>query len=139
MKTYSELIKIDTFFERYEYLKLDGAVGLETFGVDRYLNQALYTSYEWKRVRNIVITRDNGCDLGIDGMTIPSRIIIHHMNPITIEQVINRDPIIFDPEYLITTQHSTHNAIHYANDQMLSKEPIVRTKGDTCPWKIASY
>ena len=139
MKTYSELIKIDTFFERYEYLKLDGAVGLETFGVDRYLNQALYTSYEWKRVRNLVITRDNGCDLGIYGMIIPSRIIIHHMNPITIEQVINRDPIIFDPEYLITTQHSTHNAIHYANDQMLAKEPVVRTKGDTCPWKIASY
>lgn len=139
MRTYSELSKIDTFFERFEYLKLNGSVGIETFGMDRYLNQALYGCYEWKRVRDIVILRDNGCDLGIEGMEIPSRIIIHHMNPITIEQVIERDPIIFDPEYLISTQHTTHNAIHYANENMLEKEPIIRTKGDTCPWKIASY
>lgn len=139
MKTFTELSKIDTFFERYEYLKLGGAVGAETFGMDRYLNQALYNSYEWKRVRNIVITRDNACDLGIEGMVIPNKIIIHHMNPITVEQVINRDPVIFNPEYLISTQHKTHNAIHYANDEMLPREPVIRTKGDTCPWKKVFY
>lgn len=139
MKTYSELSKLNTFYERFEYLKLGGIVGAETFGYDRYLNQALYRSPEWKRIRNLVITRDNACDLGAEGFEIPERIIIHHMNPITIEQIAKRDPIIFDPEFLISTTHNTHNAIHYGDESLLPKEPVVRTKGDTCPWKKAFY
>ena len=136
-RNYSELITIPTFKERYEYLRLDGKIGIETFGFDRYLNQALYNSYEWRRVRDEVIIRDQACDLAMPGYEIPRRVIIHHMNPITIEQINDRDPIIFDPEYLITTCHSTHNAIHYGDESLLMDEPVIRRRGDTSPWKKA--
>lgn len=135
-KNYTELSKLNSFKEKFEYLKLDGKIGVETFGHDRFLNQALYTSPEWKRVKNKVIIRDNGCDLGVNGYPIGKRPIIHHMNPITIDQIENRDPEIFDPEYLITVSHKTHNAIHYSDDSILIKnEPTVRKPGDTSPWR----
>ena len=137
MKTYTELSKLKTFKERYEYLKLDGVVGSDTFGFARYLNQVFYNSLEWKKVRDKVIARDNGCDLGMEGYEIFSKPIIHHMNPITIEQIQNRDPIIFDPELLITTTHKTHNAIHYGINKSISNEPVERRQGDTCPWKVS--
>lgn len=136
MRTYSELSKLRTFKERFEYLQLSGIVGAETFGYDRYLNQVLYTSREWKRVRDKVIIRDSGCDLGVEGYEIFTRPLIHHMNPITIEQIENRDPVIFDPEYLITTTHDTHNAIHYGDDSILrSKVLSERSPNDTIPWR----
>lgn len=135
MKTYSELSKLKTFNERFEYLKLDGSIGIQTFGDERYLNQVLYNSREWRRVRDKVIIRDGGCDLGMEGFDIHGRAIVHHMNPIALDQVLERDPIVFDPEYLITTWHDTHNALHYGNkDMMLLREPVERKRGDTCPW-----
>lgn len=135
IRTYSELIVIPTFKERFEYLRLDGTVGKETFGFDRYLNQVFYHSHEWKSIRDQVIVRDNGCDLGIEGYEIYGRIIIHHMNPLTMEDVLDRNPIIFNPEFLITTTHNTHNAIHYGDENLLITTPIERSKNDTCPWK----
>lgn len=135
IRTYSELITLPTFEERYRYLQLDGKVGEETFGFDRYLNQIFYKSKEWRSVRNHVILRDNGCDLGIEGREIHGRILIHHMNPITKEDIINRTDILMNPEYLISTIDSTHNAIHYGDENLLMKDPIIRTKNDTCPWK----
>lgn len=135
IKTYSELITLPTYEERFNYLKLEGVVGEMTFGFDRYLNQKLYTSQEWKTVRNQVIVRDNGCDLACEGYEIYGRILIHHINPITVEDVINRNPIIFDLENLITTVHNTHNAIHYGDENLLIKGPIERTKNDTIPWR----
>lgn len=136
-KSYSELIQFNTFEERYRYLKLDGILGEITFGYDRYLNQVLYTSAEWKRTRNEVILRDNACDLAFPGHDIYARkyVIIHHMNPITKEMILNRDPLIFEPEYLITTTLRTHNAIHYGDENQISHDPIVRTANDTVPWK----
>ncbi len=134
-RSYSELITLPTFEERFEYLKLDGAVGLETFGYDRYLNQILYRSSEWKRLRNGIIIRDNGCDLGCEGFEIYDRILIHHINPITIEDVLKRRPNVFDPDNLISTSHNTHNAIHYGDVELLTIAPIERTKNDTCPWR----
>ena len=136
IRTYSELSKLKTFRERYEYLKLDGTVGEETFGFDRYINQMFYKSEEWKRIRNYVITRDNGCDLGIqDRKIVDSVILVHHMNPITKEDIINKNEILLDPEYLITTIKSTHDAIHYGDESLLAEDLIVRSKNDTCPWK----
>lgn len=137
IRTYSELIKLETFEERYEYLKLGGKVGEETFGFDRYLNQILYTSPEWRSLRNYVITRDCGCDLGMPDREIPEGviIIIHHMNPITVEDILNRSEFVFNPEYLICTIKVTHDAIHYGNSELLYKDPIVRSKNDTCPWR----
>ena len=135
IKTYSELITIPTFEERFEYLKLDGRVGAETFGFDRYLNQAFYKSDEWLSIRDYVITRDNGCDLGVEGYEIYRRIIIHHMNPITKEDIIQRSKILLDPENLITTIKRTHDAIHYGDSNLLVKAPIERSKNDTCPWR----
>lgn len=135
IRTYSELITIPTFKERFEYLRLDGTVGKETFGFDRYLNQVFYRSHEWKSIRDQVIVRDNGCDLGIEGHEIYGRIIIHHMNPLTMEDVLDRNPSIFNPEFLITTIHNTHNAIHYGDENLLITAPIERSKNDTCPWK----
>lgn len=137
IRTYSELCNIKSFEERFNYLKLNGQVGSTTFGFDRYLNQVLYKSPEWKQIRNQIILRDNACDLAMPGHEIfnKSGIIIHHMNPITIEQIENRDPMIFDPELLISTTHRTHNAIHYGNSNQISKEPIIRKPNDTCPWK----
>ena len=136
IKTYSELLKLKTFKERYEYLKLDSTVGEETFGFDRYINQMFYKSDEWKRIRNYVITRDNGCDLGIqDRKIIDSVILVHHMNPITKEDIINKNEILLDPEYLITTIKPTHNAIHYGDESLLNEDLVIRSKNDTCPWK----
>lgn len=136
IRTYSELSKLKTFRERYEYLKLDGTVGEETFGFDRYINQMFYKSEEWKRIRNYVITRDNGCDLGIqDRKIIDSVILVHHMNPITKEDIINKNEILLDPEYLITTIKPTHDAIHYGDENLLAEDLVIRSKNDTCPWK----
>ena len=135
IRTYSELVRLPTFEERFEYLRLDGRVCEETFGFDRYLNQRFYKDRQWLRVRDKVIIRDNGCDLGIPGREINTRIIIHHMNPMTLEDLEKRTEILLDPEYLITTTHSTHNAIHYGNSNLLASEPIERKKNDTCPWK----
>lgn len=136
IRTYSELSKLNTFRERYEYLKLDGAVGEETFGFDRYINQMFYKSEEWKRIRNYVITRDNGCDLGIqDRKIVDSVILVHHMNPITKEDIINKNEILLDPEYLITTIKPTHDAIHYGDESLLAEDLVIRSKNDTCPWK----
>lgn len=136
IRTYSELSKLKTFRERYEYLKIDGVVGEETFGFDRYINQMFYKSEEWKRIRNYVITRDNGCDLGIpDRKIVDSVILVHHMNPITKDDIINKNEILLDPEYLITTIKPTHDAIHYGDESLLAEDLIIRSKNDTCPWK----
>lgn len=137
IRTYTELSRIQTFEGRYDYLRLTGSVGEETFGFDRVLNQKFYTSYEWKRVRDFVITRDMGCDLGIPGHDIREfqKIYIHHMNPISLEDINKRTEILLDPEFLITTIHRTHNAIHYGNKDLLYVAPIVRTKNDTIPWR----
>ena len=135
IKTYSELILLPTFEERFRYLQLNGSVGKETFGFDRYLNQKFYRSAEWKRVRDKVIIRDNGCDLGIEDHLIYGNVLIHHMNPINDKDIYNLTDILLNPEYLICVSHNTHNAIHYGNEELLVKSPIVRTKNDTCPWK----
>lgn len=136
IRTYSELSKLETFEERYEYLKLDGTVGEETFGFDRYLNQQFYQrDSEWKEVRRFVIMRDLGCDLGVEGREIHGKIIVHHMNPITKYDLINRTDFLLNPEYLICTLKSTHDAIHYGDEQLLMKGPVIRVKNDTCPWR----
>ena len=134
-KKYSELIRLSTFMDRYQYLRLDGRVGIETFGYDRYLNQILYHTPEWRRFRRDIIIRDKACDLGCDGYELYDKILIHHLNPITVDDVLNRDPKIFDPNNVISTSLNTHNAIHYGDERLLVSEPIVRTKNDTCPWK----
>lgn len=135
IRTYSELSRLKTFKERYEYLRLDGVVGENTFGFDRYLNQAFYKSKEWKDIRRFVIIRDNGCDLGVEGYEIHTNIIIHHMNPIRQDDILSRTDLLMNPEYLITTTLNTHNAIHYGTDELLATAPISRSKNDTCPWK----
>jgi hypothetical protein len=135
IRTYSELITIPTFEERYEYLRLGGKVGEETFGFDRYLNQIFYKSEDWLKVRDYVILRDNGCDLGVPGREIPGRILVHHMNPITQEDILRRSEYLLNPEYLISTVKRTHDAIHYGDDSLLLKDPVERTKNDTCPWR----
>lgn len=135
IRTYSELIMLPTFVERYRYLKIGGRVGSETFGYDRYLNQILYRTAEWKRFRNEIIVRDNGCDLACDGYEIYGKILIHHINPITVEDVLNRTSKVFDPENVISTTLNTHNAIHYGDESLLITEPIERKPNDTCPWK----
>lgn len=125
-----------TFEERFEYLKLSGSVGRETFGFDRYLNQAFYRSKEWKAIRDKVIVRDSGCDLGIEGRDIYGKILIHHMNPISQEDIANRAITLLNPEYLISVSYDTHNAIHYGDSSFLDRNTIVeRTQNDTCPWK----
>ena len=135
-RTYTELSKLKTFEERFEYLRLDGQVGKETFGFDRIFNQIFYRSVEWKRVRDQVIIRDCGCDLGVLGHEIyGQRILIHHMNPISLEDLERRSEILMNPEYLITTIHNTHQAVHYGDADLLIKLPRERTKNDTCPWK----
>lgn len=136
LKTYSELMSLKTFKERFEYLKLDGLIGEETFGFDRYLNQLFYESEEWKRVRSLVIARDNGCDLAsLDHEIYGDRIIVHHMNPITKEDIINKTDFLLNPEYLITTVKRTHDAIHYGDDSILNEEFVERVPNDTCPWR----
>lgn len=134
-KTYSELIKLKTFQERFEYLKEDGDVGAETFGFNRYLNQRFYTSPEWKRVRDFVITRDCCCDMGLRGYDLMDDIIVHHLNPITKEDVINKNPDLLDPEYLICVSKKTHRAIHYSEQLEDYNDIIARSQYDTCPWR----
>lgn len=133
-RTYSELRRISTFEERFEYLSLRGEVGAATFGFDRYINQRFYTSRQWRQVRDVVITRDLGCDLGVDGFDIFNKIIIHHMNPMTADDIEEASPDILDPEFLITTCHNTHNAIHYGDANLLPKPLVERRPGDTRPW-----
>ena len=135
IRTYSELIQLPTFKERFDYLRLDGVVGKDTFGFDRYLNQQFYRSSEWKRIRNQVIVRDNGCDLGIDEYEIHGRILIHHMNPISIEDLQHVSDLLMNPEYLICVSHRTHNAIHYGDENLIVSAPIERSQNDTCPWR----
>ena len=135
IKTYAELIQLDTFKDRFEYLKLNGRVGEETFGFDRYINQIFYQSQEWKRIRDKVIIRDNGCDLGFDGYEIRGKIMIHHMNPISIEDIRTSSDFLLNPEYLICTTHATHNAIHYGDENLLGMSLVERRKNDTCPWR----
>ena len=136
IKTYSELIRLPTFEERYNYLRLTGQVGRETFGFDRYINQVFYQrSQKWKRVRDEVIIRDNGCDLAMEGYDIYEKIIVHHMNPITVADLEQESDFLLNPEFLICTTHNTHNAIHYGDATLLTQVPIIRTRNDTCPWK----
>lgn len=135
-KSYSELKRLKTFEERFEYLKLDGRVGEATFGYDRIINQMLYKSLRWTvETRPKIIVRDNGCDLGAEGRMINGPIIIHHINPITVDDILNDDPKVYDPDNLISTCLLTHNAIHYSNDSILMKDPVTRRPNDTCPWK----
>lgn len=136
IRRYSELVRIKNFEERFRYLVLMGEIGKETFGFDRFINQDFYNcSKEWKKVRDFVIVRDNGCDLGIEGREIFDRLIVHHMNPLRPEDFFDRSDFLLNPEYLITTSHSTHNAIHYGNEELLIKDPVPRFKNDTCPWR----
>ena len=135
IKTYSELITIPTYEERFEYLRCNSAVGKETFGFDRYLNQVLYNSMDWKRLRRQIIVRDNGCDLALEGYAIYGKIIIHHINPISLDDIMKERSIVFDPENLVCVSFSTHNAIHYGDASLLPMGPIERTPNDTCPWR----
>lgn len=135
IRSYLECMQLLTFQERYRYLQIGGRVGKETFGFDRYLNQMLYRTPEWKRFRRDMIVRDNGCDLGCEGYEIYGNVLVHHINPITVEDVINRNPCIFDPNNVICTSLNTHNAIHYGDETLLITEPVVRKPNDTCPWK----
>ena len=136
IRTYSELITIPTFEERFDYLKLNGRVGMDTFGFDRIFNQKFYTSKEWKRIRDFVIVRDNGSDLAHPDHTIQgSRILIHHMNPITVNDIVHSSDFLLNPGYLICMSHNTHNAVHYGDEDLLVTAPVERRKNDTCPWK----
>lgn len=135
IRTYSDLVKLSTFKERFEYLALNGEVAKETFGFDRYLNQNFYRSKEWKRIRDQVIIRDSGCDLGVEGYNIYGRIVIHHMNPVSKNDILDLTDYLLNPEYLICTTHETHNAIHYGDESLLVLDPVVRTANDTCPWR----
>ena len=134
IRTYSELIRLYSFEERYKYLKLNNGVGEETFGFDRVFNQKFYRSKEWKRIRDLVILRDNGCDLGDPNRPILGKILIHHMNPITLTDIKNTSDFLMDTEYLITTTHKTHNAIHYGCED-ISDALTERSPNDTCPWR----
>lgn len=135
IKTYSEISLLKTFEERFRYLQLNGVVGEETFGFDRFINQAFYRSQEWKSIRDFVIIRDSGCDLGIDGHDIYSKVFIHHMNPILPRDIETKSDLLLNPEYLITTTLDTHNAIHYGDESLLVTAPVERSRNDTCPWK----
>ena len=134
MRTYSELAQIDNFEDRFEYLKLGGEVGATTFGFDRYVNQQFYRSREWRLMRQKIIARDIGCDLGVEGYEIYDRIYIHHMNPMTVDDLTHGNEEILDPEYLISTTHRTHNAIHYGDASLLRKDLVERKPGDTKLW-----
>lgn len=135
IRTYQELMGFSSFKERYLYLKLSGRVGEETFGFDRYLNQQFYKSEVWKSIRNQIIIRDNACDLGMPDREINTRVIIHHMNPITKDDIIHQSDFLLNPDYLICTTKRTHDAIHYGDEGLLLGEPVERTKNDTCPWR----
>lgn len=135
IRTYTELSRIPDFYERYRYLRLRGEVGMTTFGWERYLNQALYKTRRWRKARDQVIMRDDGCDLGHPDFQIRDRIIIHHMNPITLKDIEEERDDVFDPEFLICTASMTHNAIHYGDENLLPQLPVERRPGDTCPWR----
>lgn len=136
IRTYSELMTLTTFEERFKYLQLNNGVGQESFGFDRYLNQNFYRSKEWKSIRNQIIVRDNGCDLGLDDCPIFGKVIIHHMNPIRVEDIIDVTDYLCNPEYLICVSHNTHNAIHYGNEEIIRANKFVeRTANDTCLWR----
>ena len=135
IRNYEELKRLTTFEARFKYLKLSAKVGKETFGFDRYLNQQFYQSKEWKSIRNQIINRDNACDLGVDGREMDKNIIIHHMNPITKDDLIHQTDFLLNPNYLICVSKQTHNAIHYGDDKILFEGIIERTKNDTCPWR----
>lgn len=135
IRTYSELIILPTFEDRYRYLRLNGEVGKDTFGFDRYINQQFYRSKEWQRIRDEVIIRDNACDLGMERYEIHGRIYVHHMNPIMVRDIQSNSDYLMNPEFLICTTHRTHNAIHYGDENLLARAPIERTKNDTCPWR----
>lgn len=134
MRRYSELRRLNTFEERYNYLRLQGSIGRASFGFDRHVNQAFYKSREWRDLRHHVIVRDNGCDLGVDGFEIHSDLLVHHMNPLDLEAIEDADPRILDPEFLITTTHRTHNAIHYGDESLLPRQFVPRRHGDTRLW-----
>jgi hypothetical protein len=133
-RTYSELSQLDSFIERFRYLKLAGVTGVTTFGFDRWINQRFYRSSEWKRVRNEIIFRDNGCDLGIPGYEIHSGLLVHHMNPVSVNDLTHGEDWVIDPEFLITTTLQTHNAIHYGSEKLLPRGPVERKRGDTKLW-----
>ena len=135
LRTYSELITLPSFEDRYEYAKLNNSVGIQTVGCSRYLNQSFYRSSEWRQLRHHIIVRDNDCDLGVEDRIIGGRIIIHHLNPITEKDLESGNEFIFSPENLISVSNNTHQAIHYGDESLLVKDPIVRFKNDTCPWK----
>ena len=135
IRTYSELITFPTFEERFKYLQLNGQVGESTFGFDRYMNQVFYRSQKWKSIRDFVIIRDCGCDLGVEGYDIHGKIIIHHMNPLSMRDIETESDFLLNPDFLICTTHNTHNAIHYGDENLLVTAPIERTKNDTCPWR----
>lgn len=138
IRTYDTLIQFSTFAERFNYLKLDGNVGKTTFGFDRYINQNFYRSKKWKGIRDFVIVRDLGCDLGIEDRILCDEIVVHHMNPIRINDIEDMNEFVLDPKYLITTCKVTHNAIHYGDSNILSGGFVERTPYDTCPWKITN-
>ena len=135
IRTYTDLLKRRSFLDRFNYLKVPGHVGEDLFGYDRYLNQQFYRSAEWKRIRDQVIIRDNGCDLGVEGHTIFRRLLIHHMNPVTIDDVVSRSRYLLDPEFLICVDETTHNALHFSDETLLPSPPIDRRPNDTCPWR----
>lgn len=135
IRCYTDLISLNSFLDRYNYLKLRGQVGIDTFGLDRYLNQTLYRSSKWRRARDKVLIRDNGCDLGLEDYGIYDKVIVHHMNPLTLEDIEDDVDEIYDPEFLICCSFNTHNAIHYGDEKLLPKLPVERKPFDTCPWK----
>lgn len=134
IKSYTELIRISNFEERFRYLALHGGVGNSTFGFDRYVNQGFYRSKEWRDLRFHIIARDNACDLGVEGHEIHNRIIVHHMNPMEVQDIVHGESSILDPEFLITTTHDTHNAIHYGDERLLPRPLVERRRGDTKLW-----
>ena len=136
IRTYSQLIRLPTFEDRFEYLKLKGSVGKDTFGHDRYLNQVFYSSMEWRRLRDEIIIRDNGCDLGIEGRAIGGKVYIHHLNPLGTNDILTHSEYLVNPEYLICVSFETHNAIHYGDINLLPRDPIERKPNDTCPWRL---
>ena len=135
MRTYSDLIQLPTYKERFEYLKLIGEVGKDTFGFDRYLNQSFYKSPVWRKIRNEVILRDNGCDLAHPDFPIAGKIIIHHMNPVDTDDIVYQREVLLNPDFLVCVSHITHNAIHYGDMELLPSDPIERKPNDTCPWR----
>lgn len=134
IRTYSELSRLETIEDRYKYLKLSGEVAEQTFGLERYINQRFYRSTQWKQIRNHIIVRDNGCDLGVDGYEVYGQLTIHHMNPMTVADIRDGNSAILDPEYLIAVAHQTHNAIHYGDERQLPRPPVSRRAGDTKLW-----